>query len=96
MSPGVVVGGVWCAGVLGAGGGPLGPAGGVGVLLGLVFLGVFECYCVSVGFGIRLVLGWFRGLCTVMVSLASNVVAVGNISVFHVFGVFCGLVGGGV
>lgn len=46
MSPGVVVGGVWCAGVLGAGGGPLGPAGGVGVLLGLVFwvfLNVIVC-----------------------------------------------------
>ena len=69
--------------------------GRVGGVVRLV-LSVFECCCVSVGFGIRLVLGWFRGLCTVMVSLASNVVAVGNISVFLDFGLFCGLAGGGV
>ncbi len=34
---------------------------------GLV-LGIFECCCLSVGFGIWLVLVWFRGLCTVVFS----------------------------
>ena len=76
--------------------GAAGAGGWCGGVARARFLGVFECYCVSVGFGIRLVLGWFRGLCTVMVSLASNVVAVGNISVFLDFGLFCGLAGGGV
>lgn len=59
-------------------------------------LGVFECGCVSVGFGIRLVLSGFRGLCTVVFSLTSNVVVVVSVSVFRVFGLFCGLVGEGV
>ncbi len=58
--------------------------------------GVFECCCVSVCFGIRLVLGEFRGLCTVVFSSKSNVVVVVRVSVFRVFGLFCGLVGGGV
>jgi len=69
----VVVGGVWGAGVFGCRRGVrVGWCGGVvpgraGVLWGS-FLGVFECCCVSVGFGIRLVLGGFRGLCTVVFS----------------------------
>lgn len=69
--------------------------GRVGVLWGS-FLGVFECCCVSVAFGIRLVLGCFRGLCAVVFSSTSNVVGVVSVSVFLVFGLFCGLVGGGV
>ena len=69
--------------------------GRVGVLWGS-FLGVFECCCVSGGFGIRLVLGWFRVLCTVVFSLTSNIVVVVRVSAFLVFGLFCGLVGGGV
>lgn len=50
--------------VLGGVGSGAGSGGGV---VGLV-LDVFECCCVSVGFGIRLVLGGFRGLCTVVFS----------------------------
>ena len=76
----------WCGGVA--------PGSGGGVV-GLV-LGVFECCCVSVGFGIRLVLCGFCRLCTVAFSSTSNVVAVVRVSVFRVFGLFCGFVGGGV
>ena len=56
--PGAVVGGVWGAGVLGAGGVfGFGGCGGVvpgrlGVLWGS-FLGVFECCCMSEAFGFR-------------------------------------------
>lgn len=56
----------------------------------------FECSCVSVGFGIRLVFSWFRGLCTVLFSSTPNAVVVVQVSVFRVFGLFCGLVDGGV
>jgi len=69
--------------------------GRVGVLWGS-FWGVFECCCVSACFGIRLVLSGFRGLCTVTFSSTSNIVGVVGFSVFRVFGLFCGLVGGGV
>lgn len=47
-------------------------AGSGGGVVGLI-LGVFERCCVSVGFAIRLVLGWFRGLCTMVFLSASNV-----------------------
>ena len=60
------------------------------------FLGVFECCCVSVGFGIRLVLNRFRELCMLVFLSTSNVVVVVSILAFSVFGLFCGLVGGGV
>ena len=93
----MVVGGVWGAGVFGCrrGAGGVFGVGGVGVLGGS-FLGVFECCCVSVGFGIRLVLGGFRGLCAVAFLVTSNVVVVVSVSVFCVFALFCGLVGRGV
>lgn len=57
-----------------------GSCGGVvpyrmGVLRG-TFLGVFERCCVSACFGIRLVLGLFRGLCTVVFLATTNVVGV--------------------
>ena len=100
MSLGWFVGVCGAPAVLGAGGvfvlvvwgSGVGSGGGVVRLV----LGVFECCCVSVGFGIRLVLGWFRGLCTVVFSSTSNVVVVVRVSVFRVFALFCGLVGGGV
>ena len=76
--------------------GAAGAGGWCGGVARARFLGVFECYCVSVGFGIRLVLGWFRWLCTVVFLSTSNSVVVVRVSVFRVFGLFCGLVGGGV
>lgn len=60
------------------------------------FSDVFEYCCVSVGFGIRLVLVVFRGLCTAVFLSESNIVVMVSVSVFGVFGLFCGLVGGGV
>ena len=69
--------------------------GGAGGVVGLI-LGFFECCCVSASVGIRLVLIGLRGLCTVEFFSTSNVVVVVRVSVFRVFGLFCGLVGGGV
>lgn len=86
LGAGGVFGFGWCGGVV--------PGCGGGVVR--LVLGVFECFCVSVGFGIRLVLGWFRGLCTVAFLEILNVVVVVMVSVFRGFGLFCGLVGGGV
>lgn len=45
----------------------VGVFGWCGVFVGLV-LGFLEYYCVAVDFDIRLPLGWFHGLCTLVFS----------------------------
>lgn len=73
----------------------VGRSAGLVVLCGS-FSGVFECCCMSVRFGVRLVWSKFRVLCMMFFSDTSNSLVVVIISVFGVFGLFCGLVDGGV